>query len=142
MRCDHCKFFGHDLATCPIHTTSTPTPKPTMPTLKEVDNEGFQTVKRTTRSVPIPKKKIPIDNRKGKGPALQISQVYKHVNRAKPKEKVSTNMFDALSHQRVVDIEDDSHVPPVMQSKETVPDSGTLPSSSHGGRISSLIDQG
>ncbi|CAI9295446.1 unnamed protein product [Lactuca saligna] len=100
-RCDHCKIFGHDLATCPIHTTSTPTPKPTMPPLKEVDNEGFQKVKRKTRSVPILKKKIPNDNRKGKGPALQISQ-----------------------------------------SKDTLPASDALPSSSHGGCISSPIDQG
>ncbi|CAI9288724.1 unnamed protein product [Lactuca saligna] len=141
-RCDHCKIFGHDLTTCPIHTTSTPSPKSTLPTLKEIDNQGFQTVKRRTRSVPIPKKKTPIDNRKGKGPALQISQVYKPVNRAKPKEKVSTNMFDALSHQRVVDTEDDSCAPPVMHSKDTHPASYALLSSSHGGCIPSPIDQG
>ncbi|CAH1446566.1 unnamed protein product [Lactuca virosa] len=106
-RCDHCKIFGHDQATCPILTTSTPAPKPAMATPKEVDNEGFQTFKRRSRSFPIPKKKIPIDNRKGKGPSLKISQVYKPVNRVKPKEKVTTNMFDALSHQRVVDTDDD-----------------------------------
>ncbi|KAL7586774.1 hypothetical protein Lser_V15G38818 [Lactuca serriola] len=65
-RCDHCKFFGHDHATCPTHTISTPDPKPAMPTPKDVDNEGYQIVKRRSRTFPIPKKKIPIDNRKKK----------------------------------------------------------------------------
>ncbi|CAI9266084.1 unnamed protein product [Lactuca saligna] len=97
-RCDHCKIFGHGHATCPTHTISSPDPKSAMPTPKEVDNEVYQTVKRRSQSFPNPKKKIPINNHKGKGPAINISQVYKPVTRVEPKKKVSTNMFDALSH--------------------------------------------
>ncbi|CAI9261359.1 unnamed protein product [Lactuca saligna] len=141
-RCDHCNIFGHDHVTCPMHTISTPDPKPATSTQKEVDNEGFQTVKRRPRTLPIPKKKIPIYNRKGNGPTLKISQVYKPVTRTKPKKKVSTNMFDALSHQRVYDIDDDSRVPPVIHSSASHPVYDALPSYSHGGCISSPIDQG
>lgn len=99
-------------------------------------------VKRRIRTVPIPKKKTPIDNRKGKGPTLQISQIYKPVNREQPKEKVTTNMFDALSHERVDDIDDDSLVPTVIHSSDTHPACEALPSSSQAGCISSPIDQG
>ncbi|CAI9265118.1 unnamed protein product [Lactuca saligna] len=141
-RCDHCKIFGHDHAMCPTHMISSPDPKSAMPTPKEVDNEGYQTVKRRSQSLPNPKKKIPINNRKGKGPAIKISQVYKPVTRVEPKKKVSTNMFDALSHQRVDDIDDASRVPPIISPSTTHPASDALPSSSHGGCISSPIDQG
>ncbi|KAL7586776.1 hypothetical protein Lser_V15G38819 [Lactuca serriola] len=61
-------------------------------------------------------------------------------------------MFDALSHQRLDDIDDDSRVPPiidddscvppVIHSRDIYPVSDELPNSSHGGRISSPIDQG
>ncbi|CAH1426444.1 unnamed protein product [Lactuca virosa] len=142
MRCDHCKIFGHDHDTCPTHTISTPDPKSDMPTPKHVDNEGYQMVKRRSRTFPIPKKKIPIDNRKEKGPAIKISQVYKPVTHVEPKKKASTNMFDALSHQRVDDIDDDSRVPPVIHSSTTHPASDAMPRSSHGGCFSSPIDQG
>nr|KAJ0209973.1 hypothetical protein LSAT_V11C400228520 [Lactuca sativa] len=141
-RCDHCKFFGHDHATCPTHTISTPEPKSAMPSPKDVDNEGYQIIKRKSRTFPIPNKKIPIDNRKGKGPAIKISQVYKPVSRVEPKKKVSTNMFDALSHQIVDDIDDDSRVPPVLHSRTSHPASDAMSSSSHRGCISSPIDQG
>ncbi|CAI9267202.1 unnamed protein product [Lactuca saligna] len=141
-RCDYCKIFGHDHATCPDHSISAPDPKSATPTPKDVDNEGYQTVMRRSRNFPIPKKKIPIDNRKGKGHAIKITQVYKPVTRVEPKKKVSTNMFDALSHQRVDDIDDDSRVPQVIHSSTTIPASNALPSSSHGGCTSSPIDQG
>ncbi|CAH1451250.1 unnamed protein product [Lactuca virosa] len=78
-RCDHCKNFGHDHTTCPSHTTSAPVQKTSTPIPKEVDKEGFQTVIRKSRAIPIPKKKVQVDNRKSKGPTLKISQVFKPI---------------------------------------------------------------
>ncbi|CAH1429849.1 unnamed protein product [Lactuca virosa] len=87
----------------------------------------------------LPKKKPPIDNRKGKGPAIKISQVYKPVIRVEPKKKVTTNMFDTLSHQRVDDTDDVSRIPTLIHSRDPLPASDAQRSSSHGGRISSRL---
>ncbi|CAH1451248.1 unnamed protein product [Lactuca virosa] len=140
--CDHCKNFGHDHTTCPSHTTSAPVQKMSTSIPKEVDKEGFQTVKRKSRAIPIPKKKVQVDNRKGKGPTLKISQVFKPIIRDPKKKNISTNMFDPLSHQRVDDSQEDSCIPPVIHSRDTHPTSDVHPSSSHGGCISSPFDQG
>ncbi|CAH1420508.1 unnamed protein product [Lactuca virosa] len=143
-RCDHCKIFGHELASCPTHTTSIPVQKTATPTPREADIEGYQMVKRRNIPIPIPKKKVQVDNRKGKGPALKIAQVYKPIIRDQKKKKnVSSNMFDALSHQRIDDTEDDSSIRPVIHPRDTPPPfSDTHPSSSHGGHISIPVDQG
>ncbi|XP_023758261.1 uncharacterized protein LOC111906722 [Lactuca sativa] len=85
-RCDHCKIFGHDLATCPTQMTSPAVQMTVAPIPKEVDKEGFQKVKRRTRAIPIPKKKVQVDNRKSNGPSLKIAQVHKPITRD-PKKK-------------------------------------------------------
>ncbi|CAH1451247.1 unnamed protein product [Lactuca virosa] len=141
-RCDHCKIFGHDQASCPTHTTSSPVQE--APTLipREVDKEGFLTVKRRIRATHIPKQKVQVDNRKGKGPALNIAQVYKPIIRDTKEKNASSNMFDALSHQIVDDTEEDSSIPPVILSKDTLPASDSHPRSSHGGHISTPVDHG
>ncbi|CAH1451249.1 unnamed protein product [Lactuca virosa] len=114
------------------------------PTLipREVDKEGFLTFKRRIRASHIPKQKVQVDNRKGKGPALKIAQVYKPIIRDPKEKNASSNMFDALSHQRVDDTEEDSSIPPVILSKDTLPASDSHPRSSHGSHISTPVDQG
>ncbi|CAI9260498.1 unnamed protein product [Lactuca saligna] len=114
--------------------------KTVMPTPKEVDKEGFQTVKRKTRDFPLPKKMIQVDNRKDKGPALNIAQVYKPIIHDPSKKNVSANMFDPLMHQRVDDSQVYSCIPNVIHSRDAHPTTIAHTSSSHGGRISSLIN--
>ncbi|CAH1443595.1 unnamed protein product [Lactuca virosa] len=150
-RCAHCKKFGHDHATCPAcvtsnsgpeHTASTPIQKTTMPIPKAVDHEGCHTVKRRTRASHFPKKKVQVGNHKCKKPALKIAQVYKPIVRDPRKKNVSTNMFDALSHQRVDDNVDDPSIPPVILSRDSIPASDAQTSSSPGGLTSIPVDQG
>ncbi|CAI9282527.1 unnamed protein product [Lactuca saligna] len=140
-RCDHCKLFGHDLATCLTHTTSSPVLKTAMPIPKEVDKECFQTVKRRARAIHILKKKVQVDNRKSKGFALKIAQVYKLIIRDPKTKNVSTNMFDAFSHQRVNDTKDGCSIPPNIYSRDTLPTSDTQPSFFHCGHISNPVDE-
>nr|KAJ0200618.1 hypothetical protein LSAT_V11C600298590 [Lactuca sativa] len=141
-RCDHCKTFGHDQTSCSTHTTSSPAQKMVTPITKEDDNQGFQTVKKRTRSIPIPKMRVQVNNRKEKGPALKITQVYKPLNRDPKEKNVSSNMFDALSHQRIHDIEDSSSSPPAIPPRDILPTADSIPSSSHGGHIPTPVDQG
>ncbi|CAH1428812.1 unnamed protein product [Lactuca virosa] len=141
-RCDHCKIFGHDLVSCPTHSTCPPVQKTATPTPIAADKEGLQMVKRRTRAIPISKKKVQLDNRKSKGPALKIAQVYKPIPRDPKKKNLSSKMFDALSHQRIDDTEDDSCIPYVIHPRDSLPSSDTHPSSSHGGHISIPVDQG
>ncbi|CAH1447586.1 unnamed protein product [Lactuca virosa] len=104
-RCDHAKSL---VTTTPLALlTSPPVQKTATPIPKDVDKEGFETVKRRTRAIPIPKKKVQTDNRKDKGPALKIAQVYKPIIVILRKECVVQH-FDTLSHQRTNDTEDDS----------------------------------
>lgn len=99
-------------------------------------------VKKRNRAIPLPKKKFQVDNRKDKGPALKIAQVYKPISREPKKKNVSPNMFDALSHQRIGDTKDDSSIPPIIHPRDTLPTFDSHPSSSHGGHISIPVDQG
>ncbi|CAI9259275.1 unnamed protein product [Lactuca saligna] len=131
--------LSHDHASCPTQPNNAPV-QTTLP--KEVDNEGFQTVKKRTRAIPIPKKKVQVNNRKDKGPALKIVQVYKPITHDSKKKNVSSNMFDALSHQKIDESEDDTSIPPVSHPSDTLQSSDTYPSSSHGGHISPPVDQG
>lgn len=141
-RCDHCKLFGHDLATCPpTHTTSSPVLKTAMPIPKEVDKECFQTVKRRARAIHILKKKVQVDNRKNKGSALKIAQVYKLIIRDPKTKNVSTNMFDAFSHQRVNDTKDGCSIPPNIHSRGTLPTSDTQSGFFPSSHISNPVDQ-
>lgn len=106
-----------------------------------MDKEGFLTVKKKrTRATPIPKKKVHVDNHKGKDKALKIAQVYKPIIRDPKKKNVSSNTFDALSHQRVDDSEDDSSIPPIILSKDSLPAFDS--DASHGGHISIPVDEG
>ncbi|CAH1418867.1 unnamed protein product [Lactuca virosa] len=108
----------------------------------EVDKEGFQIVKRRTRAIPIPKKKVQVDNRKSKGPALKIAQVYKSITRDPKKKNISSNMFDVLTHQRIYDTEGDSSIPPLINPRDTLPTSDSHPNSSHSCHISIPVDHG
>ncbi|CAH1439100.1 unnamed protein product [Lactuca virosa] len=78
-----------------------------------MDNGATSTSLRVerTRAIPFTKKKVQVDNCKGKGVGLKITQVYERIIHDLKKKNVSTNMLDSLLHQRVDDTEDDSSIP-------------------------------
>lgn len=68
------KKIAHDLSTCTTHASYIAAPKSTMPTSKDMNNEGFQIVKRKTKLFPIPKKNNHVTTIKVKDSLIKLQK--------------------------------------------------------------------